>query len=671
MNKIQRWGVFLIPCLLGFWFFYQLLHKGAKMAYGKVTPKTFNEAAWNLNLPLRWEDKDKDGVINPNEISVERGAPLSGSAFIRDNESSLVKIIAEGATRKHLAIQRTPEYIAELDKRVEETKVQGGEAYRRALRDRDFASRTWAHHTVDFSSLSNGEQQTAWILLHEVVPHIDALYQLQRDPNNLQYAETIGSRGDFLDFAHARYSGGPWCQSVKEAECGSMAEGAPERVPYQGMWPANVNKEDVAALENGEDPEDLLSDFVYVVSNGRGLDWRSLNANPLYRPHLDKIRDGLRKAAAVVGIDPTLAKFLNQRAGEFDNTRNPYPFADGDIDWTLVKGGLDVTLGFYETYNSPFEHTAIITSYIGPVNEAENALGKKFQGLVPEMDAQIGDLLGKKYAPRNFEQLPPLKFADLVSSGDGQVSYVPIAYYLPNVAPHGRKDVSKKMFASNNILARFRDVMKPMGDLVVHPSQQNPSEKGFKVFVVGHENAHGVGPRGGLNALGEYASAIEEAKADIMGIASLPLAVSKGIITQEEADQACIGLLYSFLRGFAYGLSDAHGTGAIVEFTTLYKAGAIVEKEGSYAVNFKDGAIYKGARALADRFVTLQWRAKNEGGAAKTEFEEWLSESRNDMPTRMKAFVAKLEKMPLDVYPWYTFKFSPKVELAMNTGSKM
>ncbi|MDZ4224748.1 MAG: hypothetical protein U1D33_02460, partial [bacterium] len=530
--------------------------------------------------------------------------------FTKENAQKLIDIVSQGAKGTHLGVVRSPEYIKELDAKIKEAKTK--EEKRAALRDRDMAYRGWTRHEIDFSVLPEAEQKAALILIEKVLPAVEAVNFLQLDPNNIGYLNQIASTGNFADYLHAYNSGGPWCQEIKEAVCTSMASGAPARVPNAGMWPKHFTETDydkiAADLEASQkrdetegkisrrtkDLADLLSNFVVSPD---GKNWQSVNADPRLKPYLERISIGLREAATVPGIDATLRKFFVTRAAEFEKADTAFPFFDGDVAWTVVKGGLDVTLGFYESYKSPFEHNAMMEAYVVPLDAGSYVLGERFQGLVPAMESLLAKEM-QGYTPRDFSKgMPALKFANLITSGDPRMGYVPAAYYLPNIPPHGDASISKKVFSINNLQGRFDGVMKGLGDVVVHPSQRNITAADVNIFVVGHENAHGVGvDRSLTNGLREFSSALEEAKADMEGIASLPMAVAEGIITQDQADRAYIGLLYSFLRGLAYGMNDAHGIGNIIEFVELYKAGAIVEKEGFYAVNLQDNAVAKASK---------------------------------------------------------------------------
>ena len=648
------------------------------MGKSKVTPEAFNEAAWNLGLPFRWQDQNKNGIREEDEVSVLSSHSFTDVFLESGSKDNVLKIIEEAATGKHLKVARTLKYIKALDKKIEQ--LQNGSApelLRQALRDRDMAHRSWAEHTIDFSKLSVAEQKAAWILLNEVVPSVEAVHALQMDPNNLKYFGEIAAQGSVDDYLHAWNNGGPWCQEIPNEACTSHPEGAQARIPNAGQWPESYTKENVAVLEANPDAgenKNFLSDFVNRYLKQGQLEWRSINADPALRPHLEAISAGLREAAAVAGIDPSLKKFFETRAAEFEKTDGAFPYFDGDLAWIAIKGGVDVTLGFYEEEGSHFGHTALMQSFIGPVDQKREEMGRRFQGLVSDMDQGIAQSLGTGYTPRDFSKgLPPLKFAELVSSGDARISYVPAAYYLPNVAPYGDNSASKKVFASNNIAARYQNVYRFMGEVVIHPYQRNVSEEDYTLFVIGHENAHGVGVDYiHTKSLGEYSHAIEEAKADLEGLTSLPLAIQKGIVTQAQADKAAIAFFYGILRGLAYGMSDPHGVGSIIEFTSLCKEGGLVEKEGYYMVNLKNGAFFDAAKKVARRMEQIQFKSGAQGKEAKQELADWLEESKQDMPLLMKnKFLPILEQMSKDVFPWYHFKFSPTVVAAMTANSKL
>ena len=655
------------------------------MGNEKVTPKAFNEAAWNMGLYLKWKDVNGDGNPDPSEVTPYA---QTTTLYAKTNAQQLIRLVLEGASGQHLNVVRTPAYIEGLDKNVaalktklsviKDEKVQGDvtENLRVALRDRDMAYRSWAKHTIDFSQLPEGEQKVAWIFVNEILPAVEAIHFSQNDPNNFYFFNEVATSGNLNDLLHTWYSAGPWCQEIHDELCNSDTS-LPKRVPNAGTWPQDFTQKDmdkvIALPDTNPEKARLLGDFVTRSKNSEGhLEWLPLNANSQFTSYLEIISASLRKAAKIEGIDPALAKFFETRANEFQDRVNPFPFYNGDLAWIATKGGLDITLGFYERDGTAFDSTALMGGYVGPVDKEKVELGKRFQQITPLMEQGAVAYLGKSYTPRDFSKLPPLLFSNLIGAGDPRIAYVAGGYNLPNIKPYGDGGASKNVIILNNLASRLEDIEKPMGDVAIDPSQRNVSREDLNNFAVAHENAHGMGPlEETTKNLGPYKRSLEEAKADLEGAASFPTAVAKGLLTQEQADRAVIsGLLFNPLRGLSYGMSDPHGIAAIIEFASLYKEGGILENaNGFYEVNLKEGAIFKAAENVARRIEKLQMESSALGDKAAEEAAKWLAESRENLPSKMKyVYLPKLQQMPRDTFPWYSFKFSDGVAAQMENG---
>ncbi len=641
------------------------------MGESHITPKQFAEAAYNLGLPLAW-DADTNGNGTPDHDEV-RMVPNGGMfAVTSATQDAVMRIIREAATGRHLRVVRTPEYIVGLDRRIAAltiTEAPTSSALRQALVQRDMAYRSWAVHDVDFTALPVAAQKVAWILLHEVFPALEGVHFAELDPNNVRYLQDIAATGDFSDYVHAYYSGGPWCQEIRDARCTSDAY-RPQRVPNAGLWPEHTTEADVGKISD----KNLLSDFVIRYEANGTLQWRSINAEPAYRPYLARISAGLRHAAAVPDIEPSLKKFFEIRAREFENTSSAFPFFEGDVAWIHTTGGLDVTIGFYENYDSALGKTAIIEGYVGPVDVALEAKGKSLQKLAPLMDADIvRDLhaMGKNYPGKDYSHgLPPLRFANLVAAGDGRVKYVAGGYQLPNVAPFGDDSLYKKVFIINSSEARFADVMLPMAQLVFDPADRDMVQDDWGNFAVMHENAHGVGPVMNSKISPPFFNALEEARADQDGLASTPFALQHGALTEHTARGACLAMLAGHLRGLSYGMSDAHGMGAFIEFAEQVKLGGLVETaDGHFRTQCADGTAVRAAATIGHRIDALEFDSAQSPAAATIATDaaaQWLAQSKADLPKIMREkYIPALEKMPKDIFPWYTFQFSPEVERDM------
>ncbi len=659
-----------------------LLTACASVEIAKTPPPSpatlFNESSYNLGLPVRWHD-DGDTLLEEGELAgLESLSPRAG--FEKGNrflQKLIEKINWMTDHRQQFLASLTD--VAALDRAVETTRTrrttpEARQAYRRALRNRELATRHLAEIPLDFSGLPAADQRAIRLLLDTAMPEVESIYLAQMDPQNLRYREEIIERGDPEDLFALHQMGGVACLTDGIDPLCSAHPDSPAPTPNQGLWPSEFRPTDFDQLlsEASTHPEieQLKSPFVYREHASLNLMWKSLNDYPPTRDAQRRLITALREASRIKGINRSMARFMEQRSGELAVTDQAYPFFDGDIRWIEMDAPWDLTLGYYEEYHSPFEVTAIMEGFIGVVDKKRARQGEKFRDLLPWMEQQIAAEL-PDYRRRDFKALPPLRFINAVAAGDGRARYVPAAFYLPNIPPHGRTDLSKKVFLTNSATARFEGIYRPMAELTMDAAQlRRLNADDIAVFVVGHENAHGAGPGRKYvvredatkkmtadDLLKEHSSALEEARADLLGLASLTEAVRRGLITRESAENAAIGLVASFNRGLALGVEDSHGKGAFVEFTSLSEQGGIIETpEGRYAANLENGRIFEVARELGNRMTRIQVTGNYQ------EYDAWYRHSVSNLPKTMKEkFLPQLKKMPKDFFPYYRLRFSPGI----------
>lgn len=656
-----------------------------------ITPTQFNEAARNLGLPVRWHCSDVDVFISfftsedikPGSLTGLKYFPKAGFETLSPYPNDFLKKLLDKVVwyaNSAESYQRSLRDIDGVETRLSQAKgayeadpsAEMREAYRCALRDRDLATRARAEVEIDFSHLPEPDQRAIQILLEEAVPAVERIYLTQMDPKNLKYLEEIVERGDGIDLYAFRHMGGVQCLSTGTDPLTSSHPDSPRPALNQGFWPPDMDG--VAIKQCLADPLSrrpnvaaIGSSFVYRTDVEGTLVAHSLNAYPPIAEGLRALIAALRKAAATPGLEPTVARFLETRANEFLDTQNPYPFFAGDIDWINIRGAWDLTLGFNEEGHSPSNTTAIMEMFLGVVDATRERQGEKFRALLPWMEGEMAESLGRNYHKKNFEGLPPLRFVNAMHAGDANARYIPAAFNLPNIPPYGRRDLSKKVFLLKATEARFRDIIFPMARITMDPEQLGRVTTDDALsFVVGHENAHAAGPHrhytvrqeGGRDItantlLNEHSSPLEEARADMWGVASLPEAVRRGIINRDEAEKAAICFLASLNRGLALGEEDSHGSGAFVEFTTLFEMGAIVlTPEGRFRANFENDLFFNACQEIGNRLNRIQMTG-NYG-----EINEWYRHSVEKLPDEMKNCLRTLRRMPKDIFPHYTFRFS-------------
>jgi hypothetical protein len=251
------------------------------------------------------------------------------------------------------------------------------------------------------------------------------------------------------------------------------------------------------------------------------------------------------------------------------------------------------------------------------------------------------------------------------------VGYFSVACKLPNKAIYGRSDLTKIILFANNLEARERLVLKPMSYVLMERSQADITGlEGMMYAVLGHEIAHSLGPNGDYRRtdgrtpdeeLGDTNSTLEEAKADLLGIVLLKYAYDKGEITKAQLENAVLSMLPTYARGFSFGLEDAHGIGAMIEFVELYKRGVIAETpDHKYTVNLNSPHIYDAFMDAALMIINLQLH-----GSAQ-DAKDLINNAYSQLPENVKQeIIPALRSTPKDLRPWYTPVFGERVNREM------
>jgi hypothetical protein len=128
-----------------------------------------------------------------------------------------------------------------------------------------------------------------------------------------------------------------------------------------------------------------------------------------------------------------------------------------------------------------------------------------------------------------------------------------------------------------------------------------------------HEVAHGLGIKTTLDggstvrhAMKEHASALEEGKADILGLYMVQKLREKGEITDGELMDDYVTFMAGIFRSVRFGASSAHGKANMIRFNFFEQAGAFSrdQETGTYRVNLPE--FEQAVKDLSSRLLTLQ-----------------------------------------------------------------
>ena len=128
-----------------------------------------------------------------------------------------------------------------------------------------------------------------------------------------------------------------------------------------------------------------------------------------------------------------------------------------------------------------------------------------------------------------------------------------------------------------------------------------------------HEVAHGLGIKNTLDgkgtvraALQEQASALEEGKADILGLYMVTALHEKGEIGEAPLEDYYVTFLAGIFRSVRFSASSAHGKANMVRFNFFREMGAFTHDEASGTYRADMDKMKEAVAALSERILTLQ-----------------------------------------------------------------
>lgn len=198
-------------------------------------------------------------------------------------------------------------------------------------------------------------------------------------------------------------------------------------------------------------------------------------------------------------------------------------------------------------------------------------------------------------------------------AGDANAGAKTIAINLPNDEQVQLDKGTRRLQLKNTMRAKFDHILVPLADLLIEPDQgDNITFDAFFANVMFHEVAHGLGIKYTIDdgrpvraALADYQSAVEEGKADILGLHMIRQMEAMGEWDGDLMDHY-VTFLAGIFRSVRFGASSAHGRANMVAFNYFREAGAFTRdaETGRYRVNVE--AFEEAIDGLSSRILTLQ-----------------------------------------------------------------
>ncbi|MBK7869182.1 MAG: Zn-dependent hydrolase [Saprospiraceae bacterium] len=459
--------------------------------------------------------------------------------------------------------------------------------------------------TADLSKLTDQERQMIPILI-----------EAAQIMNELFWYEALGDKQAFLDgisdeklkqFATINY--GPWDRLDDNKPFVPGFEAKPAGANF---YPADMTKEEFEASEL----PDKASLYTFLRRDDQGK-LKTIPYREMFKDQVTKASDLLKKAAALAE-DAGLKKYLELRADAL-LTDNYQP---SDLAWMDMKSNrIDVVIGPIETYEDQlFGYKAAHEAYVLIKDMDWSERLSKYASVLPELQKGIP-------VPAAYKQEKPGADADLNAydvvyyAGDCNAGSKTIAINLPNDEEVQLKKGTRRLQLKNAMRAKYDKIMVPINDILIAEDQRkHVTFDAFFANTMFHEVAHGLGIKNTINkkgtvreALKEHASALEEGKADILGLYMIKQLHEKGDLEGDLKDYYTT-FMAGIFRSVRFGAASAHGKANMIRFNFFQEQGAFERLEnGTYRVNYDK--LETAMAALSELILTLQGDGNYDGVA--------------------------------------------------------
>lgn len=431
--------------------------------------------------------------------------------------------------------------------------------------------------TTDLSILSENERK--------MLPYLIQAADIMDD---LFWYEAYGKKeallnhlkGDAKLFAKINY--GPWDRLAGNQ---SFVKGIKSKPLGANFYPTDMTKEE---FENSN-LEDKNSLYTFIRRNMQG-ELYTIPYHEMFAPEVNKAAEYLRKAATYAD-DAGLKNYLLKRAEALLTD----DYLESDLAWMDMKDNvIDIIIGPIETYEDQlYGQKAAHEAYILIKDKEWSERLSKYADFLPELQQNLPvDVQYKKEVPGSDSDLNA--YDVIYYAGDCNAGSKTIAINLPNDEQVQLEKGTRRLQLKNAMQAKFDEILIPISEVLVDPSQRKHIQfDAFFANTMFHEVAHGLGIKNTINgkgsvreALQEHASALEEGKADILGLYMVNQLLKNGELEGDIKDYM-VTFMAGIFRSVRFGASSAHGKANMIRFNYFQEKNAFTKNaDGTYTVNF-------------------------------------------------------------------------------------
>ena len=492
--------------------------------------------------------------------------------------------------------------------------------------------------SADLSGLSDS-QRTMLPLLIQAAQVMDGLFWQQAYGDREALLAGI-SDPDARRFAEINY--GPWDRLDNNRPFLPSIGPKPAGANY---YPADMTVEEFEAAA-ADDPR-IRSQYA-LVRRIEGGELSAIPYNVAFRNELATAAERLRKAATIAE-DGAFRRYLQMRADALESN----DYQPSDFAWMEMRDNdIDLVIGPIESYEDGlFGTKTAFEAYVLIKDKEWSERLAKYSTMLPEL--QDGLPVPPEYKAEEPGGDSQLNAYDvLYYAGDCNAGAKTIAINLPNDEQVQLEKGSRRLQLKNAMRAKFDNILLPIADILIDERQRGDIDfEAFFANTMFHEVAHGLGIKNTLDgrgtvreALKEASSALEEAKADILGLHLISKLTDAGELPADGLAGNYTTFLAGIFRSVRFGASSAHGRANSISFNYFQRAQAFSRDAvtGTYRIDAEK------MRAAVDSLSAKILRLQGDGDYAGA--NELIADV-GVLPEEVESDLARLEDagIPVDI----------------------
>lgn len=453
--------------------------------------------------------------------------------------------------------------------------------------------------TADLSHLTDNEKEMVKVLF-EASAIMNQIYWRQTyGPNEELLA---GLDEDATKFVDINY--GPWNRLDDNA---SFIEGIGPKPAGANFYPKDMTAEE---FEAWEDPnKDNLYTMIRRDENGQ---LQSIWYHDYFKKETEQVAELLKKAAEFAE-DAGMKNYLNLRAEAL--LTDDY-FAS-DMAWLDMKSSkVDLVIGPIENYEDAlYGYKAAHEAFILIKDIAWSEKLAHFAQFLPELQKQIP--VAEKYKAETPGFDTDLNAYEVIYyAGDCNAGSKTIAINLPNDERVQIEKGTRRLQLKNSMRAKFEKILVPISEVLISEDQRKyVTFDAFFANTMFHEVAHGLGIKNTINgkgpirkALKEQYSALEEGKADILGLFMVTKLNEMGEFAETDLMENYVTFMAGIFRSVRFGAASSHGKANMVRFNYFLEKEAFNKLEdGTYSIDFEK------MKAASEDLTALIFKIQGDG----------------------------------------------------------